>query len=218
MKADPLELHDIYDFINCAEKRGYLMYAALFGYQFATLARITEAVNVTRRDIIEPDNVTIKTNVIRDVAKKRRIAKASYVINDDIRPIIAKWVNFAWKHYGLIQKDAPVFVNGFRRKVVITRTVNKIYSKIAGMCGITAHVSSHTPRKSGALITYEYYKHKLNDAFAAAKIVQQLLNHASIDTTIHYLGLQEADKREVAVVLSNPLHKAENEKTIISLK
>jgi integrase len=51
---------------------------------------------------------------------------------------------------------------------------------------------THWMRKTFAFEMYEYYKGKGYDTLNAARLVQKLLGHARLDTTLAYLGFEEA--------------------------
>lgn len=203
-KADPLTAEQCMKFIETAERSGKLMYAALFTFQLVTMARITEALRMTRGEMID-ENGDIRSVIVRDVLKKRRSVKADFTIPENARTILRKWLDRARENLGAVQDSCPVFITGHGHRPVNPRTVNKIYAKIAKRAGIEAGVKTHTPRVSACILQYLEYISEGYDSLDAAYMVQDSISHENVLTTIRYLRLKRSDRRKVADILGKAL-------------
>jgi integrase len=208
-KADPLVPDQIQKFANVAEQHYSLMYAALFVYQVYTLARIEEARRVVRGDLLNDDGI-VKHKIYREIVKKKKPVKTPFELSMFAMRILQAWLDISRTHFGRVAMSEPVFVSGFKSKSINPRSVNRAYAQIALKCGFREHVSSHTPRVSGAIILFNDYKKTMDD-LDALEMVRDMLGHEKIDTTRIYLRLKQADRHHAASVFENVFTKGNHE-------
>jgi integrase/recombinase XerD len=178
-----LEIHEIellLELPDTTEPFG-LRDKGMFEFLYATGARISEVLNVTRGDYF-PDEGFVR---LYGKGRKERIVPVGeeaahwlrqYQLHG--RPLLAN---------ALLSQDV-MFLNRFGSK--LTRMgAWKLLRKYVDMSGIKKHVSPHTFRHSFAT--------HLLEGGADLRAVQEMLGHADISTTQIYTHLDKAYLREV---------------------
>lgn len=167
--------------------------AAVSAFGIACGCRITEIITLKCGDVFTPEG-TIRNPVRFPKLKTRKGRfgkKTHYVADWRDMPVPEAWQGYIvryWKNEvarGYGGADEWLF-RGKNGKHADYRTIYDYFRNRLG-----AGHGTHWMRKTFAYEMYEFYKSKGYDTLNAAKLVQKLLGHTRLDTTIRYLGFEE---------------------------
>ncbi|MDN6429853.1 MAG: tyrosine-type recombinase/integrase, partial [Propionibacterium sp.] len=157
--------------------------AALLELLYATGARITEAVSLALDDLDLDEDLPVvrlfgkgRKERLVPVGRPARVAGAAYLVR--ARPQLAAR-----------GRGTPTLFLNTRGRPLSRQSAWEALQRVARLAGLEAHVSPHTLRHSFAT-------HMLEGG-ASIRDVQELLGHASVQTTQIYTKLSALTLREV---------------------
>ena len=160
------------------------------------------------------DILRLKVNQVLDdyisIREQKTGKLKKFPINEHLRILIKKYLKIRkLKCTDFIFKSTKYF-----GLVTVNRSsCNRAFKRAAQNAGITAHISTHTMRKT---FGYHYYK-RTKDLV----LLQKIFNHSSTHVTLRYLGIdqEEMDKAYMNLVYSeseNPGNSDENKVTNVA--
>lgn len=157
--------------------------AALLEFLYATGARITEAVSLAVDDLDLGDDLPVvrlfgkgRKERLVPVGHPARAALEAYLVR--ARPVLAQR-----------GRGTPAVFLNTRGRPLSRQSAWEVVQRAAAAAGLSAHVSPHTLRHSFAT--------HLLEGGASIRDVQELLGHASVQTTQVYTKLSAVTLREV---------------------
>ncbi|MBC8376199.1 MAG: tyrosine-type recombinase/integrase [FCB group bacterium] len=161
-----------------AERRGRML--AIRDWMILDLAlqsglRVSELAALKEEDLFLRGEAAMLTVVQGKGGKTRNVR-----LTPDLRSHLRKYLH--WKH-GIGKTGKHVFFSDRRDQMSIKTIENvfKKYSRLAGIIGKTIHSTRHT------------FATQLLRKTKNLKLVQQMLGHASLQTTQVYLGVVDSD-------------------------
>lgn len=157
--------------------------AALLEFLYATGARITEAVSLAVDDL----DLDEETPVVRLFGKgrKERLVPVGHPARDALSAYLVR----ARPQLAQRGRGTPTLFLNTRGRPLSRQSAWEAVQRAASAAGLSAHVSPHTLRHSFAT--------HLLEGGASIRDVQELLGHASVQTTQVYTRLSAVTLREV---------------------
>lgn len=179
---DPADIKRIQDyFLSHNQLRNYTIFTVglLFGL------RAGDLLSLRIHHVLRPDG-TFKSHCDLIESKTRKFN------NPAITPAVQKLLSDYLATRTCVNYDDPLWPSRERDKdgnlkPIVLEHFIRILKKAAKECGITAHISSHSLRK-----TFVYQLLQQNPDDDTVKFAcQQMLNHDSFKTTLNYCGLTQ---------------------------
>ncbi len=164
-------IHDIADYLKERSDRNYMMF--LFGIY--TGLRISDILKLRVRDVRGRNYVAMR--------EKKTGKERSFPINDALKKEIGKYV-YARKDYEYMFKSRK----GWNRPLTRQQAYNII--REAGEAFGVERLGTHTMRKTFGYHMYQQTKD--------AVTIQKILNHASVEITLRYIGVTQ-DTMDIAM-------------------
>lgn len=163
-----------------AERRGTVLYLALFLVQSTMGLRITQALSLRLGQIWSPlagrvaDRVYFEARTV-----KKRVSGQEFEIIHEIRPVLAVRVGeLLERGFG---PEAFFFAAGGRGDRSISRVAAwREYKKVYLACGLYGKLATHTARKTCGRLAWELSGHDVMSA-------QRALRHKNLNSTAQYL-------------------------------
>lgn len=166
-KAEPIknrkDIEKIEQYLKLHNKRDYVIW--VLGMNSGL--RVSDIVGLNVSDVVNKTHITI-------VEKKTQKLKSFY-INDKLKRILKDFT----KGKNL---EEPLFLGKQGKRL----DRSQVYRFIVRACkenGITAHVSTHTMRKSFGYHHYQKFKDPI--------VLQKIFNHSSQRITLMYIGVEQ---------------------------
>ncbi len=171
-----------------------MKYAALAAIGITTGCRVSEILGLRRFDLL--DRKGRLRDVIRFTKLKTKTGEKyrELEIPPRFRPYIFQHL-VSEEMRGYDRPDEWVF-RGKRGEHLDRHTVYRYFFRKLG-----AGYGTHWMRKTFAAEMYRYYLQATGDGLNAARLTQEALGHARLETTIHYLGLRANRVREAQKVV-----------------
>lgn len=202
MKAEPVPRSVLFAMLDQQLAKGgrNLCWVALIALLYGIGARISEVLPMKIGDV--SDDGVLRGRIRRIKLKTR--GKEEFIsrsLNRGLARYIEPWIKFRMQEFRAREDD---FVFSLRWD---GKPINRVYAwskfkSFSASSGISENFSTHSPRKTFAIVMYQAWLARLNDQLKAARQVQKLLGHKSIDTTIHYLELDGENPEEALVELA----------------
>lgn len=157
--------------------------AALLEFLYATGARITEAVSLAVDDL----DLEEEMPVVRLFGKGRK--ERLVPVGRPAREAIDAYLVRARPQLAQRGRGTPALFLNTRGRPLSRQSAWEAVQRVASLAGLSAHVSPHTLRHSFAT--------HLLEGGASVRDVQELLGHASVQTTQVYTRLSALTLREV---------------------
>lgn len=177
--------------------------AAMMLVMVSSGARVSEVTSTIRSDYINPDG-SIKERFRRRKLKSRSEAYISRPIMAAVKEDLTEWFDFQKRHYGATMRSYAFAIGNLSRQPSRSRFCRDL--KIAcRQLGINSTgVSSHSFRKTFAMQQLRQWLKECNgNQWAAARKVQRLLEHRSVDTTLAYLAISDDNPEKYLDTLNN---------------
>lgn len=158
---------DIADYLKEKNERDYLMY--MFGIY--TGLRISDILKFRVREVRERNSIYIRE---KKTGKEKR-----FILNQHLKQIIAEYIS-GKKNYEYL------FPSPKKRNAPISRQQAYNVIREAGEHFGVLQLGTHTLRK-----TFGYHMYQKNHD---AAMLMDLFNHASIDITLRYIGVNQDNK------------------------
>ncbi len=166
-KAEPIknrkDIEKIEQYLKLHNKRDYVIW--VLGMNSGL--RVSDIVGLNVSDVVNKTHITI-------VEKKTQKLKSFY-INDKLKRVLKEFT----KGKNL---EEPLFLGKQGKRL----DRSQVYRFIVRACkenGITAHVSTHTMRKSFGYHHYQKFKDPI--------VLQKIFNHSSQRITLMYIGVEQ---------------------------
>ncbi|HIS74310.1 TPA: tyrosine-type recombinase/integrase [Candidatus Galligastranaerophilus intestinavium] len=166
-KAEPIknrkDIEKIEQYLKLHNKRDYVIW--VLGMNSGL--RVSDIVGLNVSDVVNKTHITI-------VEKKTQKLKSFY-INDKLKRVLKDFT----KGKNL---EEPLFLGKQGKRL----DRSQVYRFIVRACkenGITAHVSTHTMRKSFGYHHYQKFKDPI--------VLQKIFNHSSQRITLMYIGVEQ---------------------------
>ncbi len=166
-KAEPIknrkDIEKIEQYLKLHNKRDYVIW--VLGMNSGL--RVSDIVGLNVSDVVNKTHITI-------VEKKTQKLKSFY-INDKLKRVLKDFI----KGKNL---EEPLFLGKQGKRL----DRSQVYRFIVRACkenGITAHVSTHTMRKSFGYHHYQKFKDPI--------VLQKIFNHSSQRITLMYIGVEQ---------------------------
>ena len=166
-KAEPIknrkDIKKIEQYLKLHNKRDYVIW--VLGMNSGL--RVSDIVGLNVSDVVNKTHITI-------VEKKTQKLKSFY-INDKLKRVLKDFT----KGKNL---EEPLFLGKQGKRL----DRSQVYRFIVRACkenGITAHVSTHTMRKSFGYHHYQKFKDPI--------VLQKIFNHSSQRITLMYIGVEQ---------------------------
>ncbi len=166
-KAEPIknrkDIEKIEQYLKLHNKRDYVIW--VLGMNSGL--RVSDIVGLNVSDVVNKTHITI-------VEKKTRKLKSFY-INDKLKRVLKDFTNGK-------NLEEPLFLGKQGKRL----DRSQVYRFIVRACkenGITAHVSTHTMRKSFGYHHYQKFKDPI--------VLQKIFNHSSQRITLMYIGVEQ---------------------------
>lgn len=194
MKTKPIRKQELFSILDGMIEQGgrQTCYCALIAVLYAVGGRISEVIPLRRRDILRPDGSFRNTITRVKLKTKANVPpKITRSLNEAIIPYIQPWLVYQRNVFGRGRAEDFIFDPAGNGKHIHRSTAWKICRRL--FSPFTDRPGTHTPRKTFATIMYSAWLGELKDPIKAARQVQKLLGHASLETTWNYLGLDDQD-------------------------
>ena len=166
-KAEPIknrkDIEKIEQYLKLHNKRDYVIW--VLGMNSGL--RVSDIVGLNVSDVVNKTHITI-------VEKKTQKLKSFY-INDKLKRVLKDFT----KGKNL---EEPLFLGKQGKRL----DRSQVYRFIVRACkenGITAHISTHTMRKSFGYHHYQKFKDPI--------VLQKIFNHSSQRRTLMYIGVEQ---------------------------
>ena len=166
-KAEPIknrkDIEKIEQYLKLHNKRDYVIW--VLGMNSGL--RVSDIVGLNVSDVVNKTHITI-------VEKKTQKLKSFY-INDKLKRVLKDFT----KGKNL---EEPLFLGKQGKRL----DRSQVYRFIVRACkenGITAHISTHTMRKSFGYHHYQKFKDPI--------VLQKIFNHSSQRITLMYIGVEQ---------------------------
>ena len=174
-----------------------LMYCALGATMTALGARIEEALQLKRGDFLYKDG-TFRKKIKRPILKKRANKFVEIDFYSEIwGQFIKPWLDYQRKYYGAIRSENYLFCYSFNREPIHRSTAWKNFNKIYNELKLNSTHGNHGFRKAFGVMNLNYWTTFYNgDSLKAARQIQKLFKHGSLETTLAYLDLDNDNPQE----------------------
>ena len=162
-------------------------YQALAAIGVTTGCRITEILNLQRSDLLTPDGA-LKERIAFDKLKTRTGVKHRFfAIPGPYRPYVTRHLRRE-EEKGYDRPDDLVFRGKNGRPLSRSSAYNFFRAQMGNGYG------THWMRKTFAQEMFRWFlRERPDDPMRALELTRQCLGHARIDTTVKYLGIQDAE-------------------------
>lgn len=147
--------------------------------------RVSDVIRLKLSNIINPDG-TFKTCETLYMQKTKRPVQIHF--NKLCYDAVLEWLRAIGRNPDRLEcSDLDIYLANKNRNADSAIAEDRLYRIIKGAAaevGITYNVGSHTMRKTFARIWYEHNK---KDNVNAIYVLQKMLGHKSIESTLHYI-------------------------------
>lgn len=165
--------------------------------QFVTALRISEVLSLKVKDVLQHGAIVDRLYVSRRNTKGKRSGR--YIpLSDDGRKALREWI----KESPHLQPSAYLFPSRQGQRLTYRRAL-QIFQDAAHKARIRGKIGTHTPRKTAAEAAWLGSDKDIT-------IVQTILGHSCISSTLSYLPSVEAESEELLLNLysqGNPFSK-----------
>jgi len=179
----PLRLREIWAIRVRLQLRGAARELALFNLAIDSKLRSCDLLNLRVRDICHADRVAARATVLQQKTQH----PVRFEITEQTRDSLTAWIREA----ALVPADNlfPSRIRGSDH--LSTRQYARIvHSWIQGIGLDPCHYGTHTMRRTKAALIYRKTKN--------LRVVQLLLGHTKLESTVRYLGIEVDDALEIA--------------------
>ena len=204
----PLDNDEIRSVSTCFTGTFEIRNRGLFMLGVSTGGRISELLSLTIGDVYQNKKPVSDLLYSKSIVKGGEVSR-SVPVNADGRRSIDELVNWHREHYGNpIASKRPLFPSRHKSGTVPMhrQTAHAILKTAFISAGLNGHIATHSLRKSFAQRLYD----KTGDIY----MVQELLGHKNISTTLKYLGVNYADAK-AAVELIALMSESDRKKTLL---
>lgn len=167
---DKNDIEKIKKVLAKGDYRNYLMF--IIGINSGL--RITQILSLRFSDLIDE-----KGNMLDNIS----FNSIEYTINDCIKESIYHYINNKKEYFN---RNSFVFKSKKGNNPIERTQAYRILKNACKNAGISINFGTHTLRKTFGYHFYMQYKE--------LRYLQKLFNHASINVTMDYIGLEESDK------------------------
>ena len=179
----PLKLKEIWAIRIRLQMSKRLRDLALFNLAIDSKLRSCDLVKIKVRDVTHGSNVARRAMVMQ---KKTR-QPVKFEITAQTRESISKWINYA----ELISDDYLFKSQRCSSPFISTRQYTRIVNSWVKDIGLDpAEYGTHSMRRTKATLIYQKTKN--------LRVVQLLLGHNKLESTVRYLGIEVDDALELA--------------------
>ncbi|UDQ97796.1 tyrosine-type recombinase/integrase [Lentisphaerota bacterium WC36G] len=198
-KTKPLKENELILTLNKFKDKGRdsLMYCALGATMTALGARIEEALQLKRGAFLDKDG-NFRNKVKRPILKKRRNQNVEIDFYSEIwGQFIKPWLDFQRREYGSFRSESYIFCYQFNRAPLHRTTAWKNFNKIYKELKLEYSHGNHGFRKAFGVMNFNYWVDFYNgDTLKAARQVQKLFKHGTLETTLAYLDLDNDNPQD----------------------
>ncbi len=179
----PLKLKEIWAIRIRLQMSKQLRDLALFNLAIDSKLRSCDLVKIKVRDVTHGSNVARRAMVMQ---KKTR-QPVKFEITAQSRESISKWINYA----ELMSDDYLFKSRRYSSPFISTRQYARIVNSWVKDIGLDpAEYGTHSMRRTKATLIYQKTKN--------LRVVQLLLGHNKLESTVRYLGIEVDDALEIA--------------------
>jgi integrase len=188
-------------FLHCEAHRSGAMWAAMMAYQYLSGARISEVLELQRRQICD------EQGRLHPHFKRRKLktgkSNVEHIVRIDIEcplaHIVSDWLAQSRRQFARISGDDWAFAWGFAAHPVRRNSAWAAYLRAYKHLQID-YVSrgTHAIRKTAGEMQYDINKAASGDGYRAVQLTQNFYGHASAVTTEKYLRVKPGDAQQLA--------------------
>ena len=160
-------------------------------------------------DILGLNVESVKGKQYVEVIEKKTKKFKRFPLNKKLQKLIKEYLIEREKKYYSITGEEPLFV-GKKHKRLHRSQVYRFINDVCGKLNISVNVGTHTMRKTFSRIWYENNKSNPN----AIYVLQKMLGHKSIESTLHYICVAKEESRKFAGTMEEVFATATADDTI----
>ena len=168
---------------------------SLFILGISVGGRISELLSLTIRDVWDNSKAVSDLYFNKEIVKGKKVAR-SVPLNVDAKVAIRQMVLWHEDMFGNANEANPLFPSrkGAGRKAMTRKAAHDVLKDAFRKAGLNGKLATHSMRKS--------YAQRLYDETRDLYLVKEMLGHASIETTLKYLGVNYRVAREATEAIS----------------